>query len=56
MIKSLAQAKEAGAAVIACGSFINTVSDFTIVRFLCFHDRQNHERVEKETGAAPFWN
>jgi len=36
MIKSLAQAKEAGAAVIAYGSFINTVIDFTIVAFCIF--------------------
>ena len=35
-IKSLAQAKEAGAAVIAYGSFINTVIDFTIVAFCIF--------------------
>src|ERR1051326_2677021 len=36
IIKSLAQAKEAGAAVIAYGSFINTVIDFTIVAFCIF--------------------
>ena len=36
VIKSLAQAKEAGAAVIAYGSFINTVIDFTIVAFCIF--------------------
>src|ERR1051325_1627434 len=35
-IKSLAQAKEAGAAVIAYGSFINTGIDFTIVAFRIF--------------------
>jgi len=35
-IKSLAEAKEAGAAVIAYGSFINTVIDFTIVAFCIF--------------------
>lgn len=35
-IKSLAQAKEAGAAVIAYGSFVNTVIDFTIVAFCIF--------------------
>jgi len=35
-IKSLAQAKEAGAAVIAYGSFINTVIDFVIVAFCVF--------------------
>src|SRR3954462_3422044 len=36
VIKSLAQAKEAGAAVIAYGSFINTVIDFIIVAFCIF--------------------
>ena len=36
VIKSLAQAKEAGAAVVAYGSFINTVIDFTIVAFCIF--------------------
>ncbi len=36
VIKSLAQAKESGAAVIAYGSFINTVIDFTIVAFCIF--------------------
>jgi large conductance mechanosensitive channel len=36
IIKSLAQAKEAGAAVIAYGSFINTVIDFTIVALCIF--------------------
>jgi large conductance mechanosensitive channel len=35
-ITSLAQAKDAGAAVIAYGSFINTVIDFTIVAFCIF--------------------
>ncbi len=33
---SLAQAKETGAAVIAYGSFINTMIDFTIVAFCIF--------------------
>lgn len=36
VIKSLAQAKEAGAAVIAYGSFVNTVIDFTIVALCIF--------------------
>ncbi len=35
-ITTLAKAKEAGAAVIAYGSFINTVIDFTIVAFCIF--------------------
>ena len=36
VIKSIAQAKEAGAAVIAYGSFVNTVIDFAIVAFCVF--------------------
>jgi len=36
VITSLVQAKEAGAAVLAYGSFINTVIDFTIVAFCIF--------------------
>ena len=35
-ITSLGQAKDAGVAVIAYGSFINTVIDFTIVAFCIF--------------------
>ena len=35
-VTSLAQAQEAGAAVIAYGSFINTMIDFTIVAFCIF--------------------
>jgi large conductance mechanosensitive channel len=35
-VKSLTQAKDAGAAVIAYGSFINTIIDFTIVAFCIF--------------------
>jgi large conductance mechanosensitive channel len=35
-IKSLADAKTAGAAVIAYGSFINTIIDFVIVAFCIF--------------------
>ena len=35
-ITSLAKAKEAGAAVIAYGSFVNTLIDFTIVAFCIF--------------------
>src|SRR5688500_6245499 len=35
-ISSLAQAKEAGAAVIAYGSFLSTVIDFVIVAFCIF--------------------
>jgi len=35
-LKSLAQANEAGAAVIAYGAFLNTLIDFTIIAFCVF--------------------
>lgn len=35
-VTSLAQAQEAGAAVIAYGSFVNTIIDFTIVAFCIY--------------------
>jgi large conductance mechanosensitive channel len=35
-VQSLAQAKEAGSAVIAYGAFINTIIEFTIVAFCIF--------------------
>ena len=54
VIKSLAQAKEAGAAVIAYGSFINTVIDFTIVAFCIFMivKAMNYLK-QKPASAAP---
>jgi large conductance mechanosensitive channel len=54
VIKSLAQAKEAGAAVIAYGSFINTLIDFTIVAFCIFLivKAMNHLK-KKPVPAAP---
>ena len=48
VIKSLAQAKEAGAAVIAYGSFINTVIDFTIVAFCIFMIVKVMNRLKKK--------
>lgn len=54
VIKSLAQAKEAGAAVIAYGSFINTVIDFTIVAFCVFIIVKAMNRLkQKPVPAAP---
>jgi large conductance mechanosensitive channel len=54
VIKSLAQAKEAGAAVIAYGSFFNTVIDFTIVAFCIFiMIKAMNSLKKKPTPAAP---
>ena len=53
VIKSLAQAKEAGAAVIAYGSFINTVIDFTIVAFCIFMIVKAMNYLKKPAPAAP---
>jgi large conductance mechanosensitive channel len=54
VIKSIAQAKEAGAAVIAYGSFINTVIDFTIVAFCIFMIiKVMNSRKKKPAPAAP---
>lgn len=54
VIKSLAQAKEAGAAVIAYGSFINTLIDFTIVAFCIFLVvKAMNSMKKKPTTVAP---
>ena len=51
-IKSIAQAKEAGAAVIAYGSFINTVIDFTIVAFCIFMVIKAMNAMKKKPAPA----
>jgi large conductance mechanosensitive channel len=51
-IKSLAQAKEAGAAVIAYGSFINTVIDFTIIALCIFVIIKVMNSMKKKPAAA----
>ena len=51
-IKSLAQAQEAGAAVIAYGSFINTVVDFTIVAFCVFMVIEVMNSMKKKPAPA----
>lgn len=53
VIKSLAQAKEAGAAVIAYGSFINTVIDFTIVAFCIFMVIKGMTAMKRKPAPAP---
>jgi large conductance mechanosensitive channel len=53
VIKSIAQAKEAGAAVIAYGSFINTVIDFTIVAFCIFLIIKAMNTLKKKPAPAP---
>lgn len=50
-ITSLAKAQEAGAAVIAYGSFINTVLDFTIVAFCIFMMIKTLNRLKREKPA-----
>jgi large conductance mechanosensitive channel len=52
VIKSLAQAREAGAAVIAYGSFFNTVIDFTIVAFCIFMIVKLMNSLKKKPAAA----
>lgn len=52
-ITSLAKAKEAGAAVIAYGSFLNTVIDFTIVAFCIFMIVKLMNSLKKKPAPAP---
>ena len=50
---SLAKAKETGAAVIAYGSFINTVIDFVIVAFCIFIMVKAINTLKKKPAPAP---
>ena len=50
---SLAQAKEAGAATINYGLFINTVLDFVIVAFAIFMMIRLMNRLKREEAPAP---
>lgn len=52
-ITSLAQAKDAGVAVIAYGSFINTVIDFTIIAFCIFMIIKAMNAMKKAPAPAP---
>jgi large conductance mechanosensitive channel len=52
-VKSLAEAKEAGAAVIAYGSFINTVIDFTIIALCIFAVVKFMNSLKKKEPAPP---
>jgi len=52
-ITSLAKAKEAGAAVIAYGSFISTVIDFIIVAFCIFIIIKAMNTLKKKPAPAP---
>ena len=52
-ITSLAQAKTAGAAVIAYGAFINTIIDFTIVAFCVFLLVKGINALRRKPEAAP---
>jgi len=50
---SLAAAKEAGAATINYGAFINAVINFLIVAFVVFLIVKQFNRLKKETPPAP---
>jgi large conductance mechanosensitive channel len=52
-ITSLVQAKAAGVPVIAYGSFINTVIDFTIVAFCVFLLVKGINALKRKSEAAP---
>jgi len=52
-VHSLAQAKEAGVAVIAYGNFINTVLDFVIVAFCVFLLVKGINRLRRKSEAPP---
>ena len=52
-VKTLADAKEAGAAVVAYGAFLNTVIDFTIVAFCIFLIIKVMNTLMKKPAAAP---
>ena len=51
-VKSLADAKDAGAAVIAYGQFINTLIDFTIVAFCIFMVIKGMNALKKKPAPA----
>ena len=52
-VKSLADAKDAGAAVIAYGSFLNTVIDFTIIAFCIFMMIKAMNKLVNKPAPAP---
>jgi large conductance mechanosensitive channel len=52
-VKSLADAKDAGAPVIAYGNFINTTLDFIIVAFCIFLIVKGMNKLYKKPAPAP---
>lgn len=50
---TIAKAKEAGVAVFAYGSFIQTIIDFTILAFIIFLMVKGINRLKKKEEAAP---
>ena len=52
-IHSLAKAKETGAAIIAYGSFVNTVIDFTIVAFCIFLVIKGINAMKRKSAPTP---
>lgn len=53
LVKTIADAKDAGAAVIAYGSFLNTVLDFLIVAFCIFLVVKGMNTLKRKEAAAP---
>jgi large conductance mechanosensitive channel len=51
--ESLAKAKEAGVAVLAWGSFVQTVIDFAILAFVIFLMVKAINNLKKKEEAAP---
>jgi len=51
--KSLAEAKQAGAATVNYGAFLNTVLDFLIVAFAIFMVIRTMNRMKKKQEATP---
>jgi large conductance mechanosensitive channel len=52
-VRSLAEAKEAGVAVLAYGNFINTVIDFVIVAFCVFLMVKGFNRLRRKIDLIP---
>src|SRR5882724_8395612 len=52
-VKSIADAKDAGATIIAYGSFFNTILDFVIVAFCIFLVVKGMNKLWKKPEAAP---
>ncbi len=50
---ALSEAKKAGAPVVACGAFLNTIINFVILAFMIFLLVQGVNRLKRQQAAAP---